>query len=454
MSHTQALAAPAHAPEPLTSSHTKMQSSTLLSRAVPPQVAAASAEVDERNAAFYGAIRYPWPPHYFERLADPRFWARALDQDVGRGGHPVLPSAGGRVWVAGCGTNQALITALMFPGAHVVGSDVSAGSLEVAERNARQLGVTNLELRTESIHEVRYAEEFDYVLCTGVVHHTADPDDAVARLAAALRPTGVLQLMVYHRYRRVLPTAFQAALRVLLGGERNEMEEELALARRFVQHYDGTGKMAAWLATFREVPDAQLADTLIQPVERSYTVDSLERLARGVGLELLAPFPSAHDAADGTLHWEAELGDPELQRAYDALPDVRRWQVTSLLLMERAPMLWFYLQREDSPFSRPTTGDLCEAFLDARCTPARTTRRMYVAGPEGAYSPSPRELPFPVWRGRGDAQRVFETLDAGRPLRATLERLGIPVDDLRTVNRLRVELASSAFPFLRTDGAA
>ena len=407
-------------------------------------------EVDRLNAAFYGAIRYPWPPFYFERLADRRFWADVVDGDVGRTGRPVLPREGARVWVAGCGTNQAVITALMFPDAQVVGSDVSAGSLEVADRNARQLGIANLELRTESILGAPYAAEFDYVVCTGVIHHTGDPAGALARLSAALRPTGVMQLMVYNRYRRILPTAFQKAVRMLAGQEGHAHEAELALARRFVHEYRAGGPMAPWLASLRDVPDAALADNLIQPVEHSYTVDSLGAMARGAGLELLAPCPNANDAGDGTLHWEMEMGDAELQRLYDALPDARRWQVTNLLMMESSPMLWFYLQRHDAPVPRRTTAELCEAFLDTPHVRTRTARRVYLAGPDGEYRPSPQEQPYPVFRGEGDdVERVYEDLDPDAPLRETVERVGVDTGDLRMVNRLRIQLASSAFPLLK-----
>lgn len=432
-----------------------MQTSTQDLDAQNLDLATSAAEVDALNARFYGAIRFPWPPFYFERLAEPRFWADMLDQDVGRWGRPVLPRDGARVWVAGCGTNQAVITALMFPDARVVGSDVSAGSLEVAERNARQLGIANLELREESIHAAPYADEFDYVVCTGVIHHTADPAGALARLAAALRPAGVMQLMVYNRYHRTIETAFQKAVRTLLGRGGYAFEEELALARRLVHHYAGPGPMGELLAEYREAPDARLADALIQPVEHSYTVESLDRMARGAGLELLAPYPSPADVADGSVHWELEMGDAELQRAYDALPDVQRWQVTNLLLLEGSPMLWFYLQRRDSPLPRRSTRELCEAFLETRFVPARTTRKMYMGGPGGGYSATPsQEAPFPVLRGKGEARQVFEALDSESPMRATLARLGIATDDLRAVNRLRVLLASSAFPFLRPrDGA-
>ncbi|HEU0080075.1 MAG TPA: class I SAM-dependent methyltransferase, partial [Longimicrobiaceae bacterium] len=360
-----------------------------------------------------------------------------------------LPPGGARVWVAGCGTNQAVITALMFPDAQVVGSDLSAGSLEVAATSARQLSVDNLELRRESINQAAYAEEFDYVVCTGVIHHNADPDHALARLAAALRPAGVMQLMVYNRYHRTHTTAFQKAVRTMLGCAGYAYEEELALARRFVDRYSGPGSMGTWLAEQRDTQETELADALIQPVEHSYTVESLDRMVGSTGLELLTPFPSKWNAASDR-DWELEMGDPELQRVYDALPDARRWQVANLLLLEESPMLWFYLQRRDSPFPRSSVRELCEAFLESRHAPARTTRQMHFRDDGLGYGPTPdQEVPFPVPQATGDAGRVLDELDSGSPMRATLERLGIPVGDLRAVNRLRVGLASSASPFLK-----
>ena len=412
-------------------------------------LATSAEEVDSLNAHFYSTVRYPFPPYFFERLDDPGFWAAMLDQDVGRVGRPVLP-AGGRVWVAGCGTNQAVITALNFPDATVVGSDLSAGSLEVAERNAKQLGVTNLELREESILQTAYAEEFDYVVCTGVIQVTAEPERALARLAAAVRPAGVMQLMVYNLYHRAKNVAFQKAIRTLLGTEGYAYEDQLALARRFVHHYAAPGEMATWLSAYRDVPDAEMADALIQPLEHSYTVESLERMAAGTGLELLAPFPNALDAARDNIYWEIDPGDAELRRAYDALPDSRRWQVTNLLALEHSPMLWFYLQRKDSPVPRRSTRELCDAFLDGRYVPARATRRMYMGRPDGGYASTPdQEVPFPVWRGKGGARTVFEALDSTAPMRATLEKLGVDTGDLRVVNRLRLLLTSTAFPYLR-----
>ena len=165
-------------------------------------------QVDEENASFYNRFPYPWQPATFDYPNDPGLYARLVNQNLGAYDRNVIP-VDADIWVAGCGTNQGIYTGLRFPGATVVGSDLSANSLTLSAKIAGQIGLRNLELREESINQGRYSECFDYVICTGVIHHNADPALTLRKLAQSLRPSGVLELMVYNRYRRLLPQAFR-----------------------------------------------------------------------------------------------------------------------------------------------------------------------------------------------------------------------------------------------------
>ena len=107
--------------------------------------------VDELNAVFYGRFPYPWQSFKFDYLGDPDFETAMLNQDIGAWKHDRVPSEP-RIWIAGCGTNQAVLTALRFPKAREVGSDVSSKSLEICSETATRLGVKNLELKEESIY--------------------------------------------------------------------------------------------------------------------------------------------------------------------------------------------------------------------------------------------------------------------------------------------------------------
>ena len=147
--------------------------------------------VDGLLAKFYRRFPWPWQPIKFDYLEDTDFGMNMLNQDIGDYSHSTVPR-NAKIWVAGCGTNQALHTALKFPNASVIGSDLSSKSLELCAKNAKELGVTNLEVREESLNHVPYYEEFDYVISTGVIHHNADPKVTLDKLSAALKPGGIM----------------------------------------------------------------------------------------------------------------------------------------------------------------------------------------------------------------------------------------------------------------------
>ena len=107
------------------------------------------------------------------------------------------------VLVAGCGTWQAAKYALCHPDARVVGIDVSPTSLEHTEALKRKYILTNLVTRQLPIENVaKLDKRFDLIVCTGVLHHLADPDAGLRALRSVLRPEGAMNLMVYAPYGR------------------------------------------------------------------------------------------------------------------------------------------------------------------------------------------------------------------------------------------------------------
>jgi SAM-dependent methyltransferase len=136
--------------------------------------AGSTESVDAINRAFYGRFQYPQPPVAFDAPVDPSFETTMLNQSLGDWDHTSVAQAA-RFWVAGCGTNQGVFTGLRFPNATIVASDLSEQSLASARRSAQDLGVRNVEFRNESINGASYREEFDFIICTGVIHHNADP---------------------------------------------------------------------------------------------------------------------------------------------------------------------------------------------------------------------------------------------------------------------------------------
>lgn len=408
--------------------------------------------VDEINAKFYGRFQYPWAPMVFNSLTDPYFETLMLNQSIGSWDHRVVPK-NAKIWVAGCGTNQAVFTALRFPKSNVLGSDLSAKSLETCAQTAKQLGIANLELRKESINKVMYQETFDHIICTGVIHHNAEPKVALDKLANALKPSGLLELMVYNRYHRIETTAFQKAVRTLGASTTGvNFESEMMIAKKIIHESKMENNMTQFLRKHTDLPESQTADALLQPVEYSFTVESLEALATSCGLEFVAPCINQFDKAEGTFFWNMEFDDPDLQDRYDSLPDSRRWQVSNLLMLEKSPMLWFYLQRKDADRERKSEKQLCEEFLNLRFTKANTEMRAYVRDKDGKYKLSSRSIPYPDARYPDTLCRQIMKLVVGQaPVRTgdIFQQLGIDTR-FQAVNKLRLYLTTNAFPYLLT----
>jgi SAM-dependent methyltransferase len=405
---------------------------------------------DQVNTNFYQRFPYPWPPMKFAYLTDPHFETIMLNQSIGDWNHDTLPE-NPDIWVAGCGTNQAIFIALRFPESRIIASDLSTAALNASATIAEDLHITNLELREESINHVSYKEAFDYIVCTGVIHHNANPASSLKVLAQALKPDGILELMVYNKYHRITINAFQKAISILSTDQiakESKYETELALAKMLLADVSTDNATYDTLNEYRDCPEPMLADTLLQPVEHCYNVESLDHMATLCGLELVCPCVNPFDKANDTMDWNMEFEDTKLQTFYDMLSDTRRWQVTNHLRLNESPMLWFYLQRQDSHHQRKTERQICEEFLNTRFVKNSTSQMSYILSRESKYTLSSKATPFPALSTDRMAKRVYDLLDSNSLMKHTIQRLGIKTT-FQAVNRLRLRLTTSLFPYLK-----
>src|SRR3954462_13013732 len=132
--------------------------------------------VAEKVRSFYEQHPYPPPVDSLEKYRllwrDPQrrradfhlTWPRRAYRDD----HTIL--------IAGCGTSQAAKHALRWPAARVTGIDFSATSVRHTRALKDKHGLDNLEVQQLPVERAReLGARFDQIVCTGVLHHLADP---------------------------------------------------------------------------------------------------------------------------------------------------------------------------------------------------------------------------------------------------------------------------------------
>src|SRR3954447_7046350 len=162
-----------------------------------------SSDVASEVRAFYDV--YPYPPPIDNLDKYKRVWQ---DRERRRADyHLFWPARSYRedssILIAGCGTSQAAKHALRWPGAQVTGIDFSGASVRCTEELKQKYNLENLQVRVLPIERAAELEtHFDQIVCTGVLHHLADPVAGLRALRSVLEPDGAMLLMVYAPYGR------------------------------------------------------------------------------------------------------------------------------------------------------------------------------------------------------------------------------------------------------------
>ncbi len=220
--------------------------------------------------------RYPYPPPVDNLEKYQRQWQdrekRRADFHLFWPGRPYQEDQS--ILVAGCGTSQAAKHAMRWPGAQVTGIDCSATSVRRTEELKKKHNLNNLQIRQIALERVSDLEmSFDQIVCTGVLHHLADPDAGLRALRNVLKPDGAMQLMVYAPYGRAGIYMLQEfcrrlGIRATDSDIRDLMEALAALPPRHPLQ-----NLLAQAPDFRN--EAALADALLHPQDRAYSVPQL-----------------------------------------------------------------------------------------------------------------------------------------------------------------------------------
>ncbi|WP_019959834.1 class I SAM-dependent methyltransferase [Woodsholea maritima] len=188
------------------------------------------------------------------------------------------------ILVAGCGTFQAAYTAWRNPTCQVVGIDIAKTSLAESRRLKAHHGLDNLEIKRLSLFDVAsLGQAFDYILCSGVVHHLPDPVAGVRALSNALKDDGVLHLMVYGKAMRTGVYMVQSLFKAMGLGQ---SKKDIALAREALQHLPKGHAVERYIAISPELEDdAAFVDTFLNAQDTAFDVRDIYDLAEAADLQ-------------------------------------------------------------------------------------------------------------------------------------------------------------------------
>ena len=237
----------------------------------------------EEVRAFYERYPYPrpidsldkyrqlWQDRQKRRADYHLFWpARSFRED-----HSIL--------IAGCGTSQAAKQAMRWPLAQVTGIDFSATSVRCTEDLKRKYNLENLQVQQLPIDRVgELGTSFDQIVCTGVLHHLPDPDAGLTALRDVLKPAGAMHLMVYAPYGRTGIYMLQEFCRRIGIHASDDEIRDLIAALKALPAGHPLENLLRQAPDFRQ--EATLADALLHPQDRAYSVPQLFDLISSEGL--------------------------------------------------------------------------------------------------------------------------------------------------------------------------
>ena len=243
-----------------------------------------SPDIGDQVRDFYD--RYPYPPpvdnlekyqqHWQDRQRRRAEFHLSWPAQRYREDHSIL--------IAGCGTSQAAKHALRWPAAQVTGIDCSSTSVRHTEELKRKYNLKNLQVHQLAIERVNdLGMTFDQVVCTGVLHHLADPDAGLSALRSVLEPDGAMHLMVYAPYGRSGIYMLQEfCRRIGIQYTDGEIRDLIGMLRALPPKHP----LENLLILSPELRDERaLADALLHPQDRAYSVSQLFDFIEKAGLQ-------------------------------------------------------------------------------------------------------------------------------------------------------------------------
>lgn len=265
-----------------------------------------------------------------------------------------------RVLIAGGGTGDStvfLAEQLKDTNAEIIYLDFSKNSMAIAQKRAEYRGVTNITWIHDSILNIPNLKlgKFDYITCTGVLHHLESPDAGLKILSDSLTDDGGMGIMVYAQYGRTAVYQIQDMLRMVNEGVTSR-QEEVKNGWAVVNVLPNTNwykRGAELLGDHINHGDIGLYDMFLHKQDRAYTVPQLYEFVEKAGLNFVE-YNSPHSRV--MLKPETYFQDPEFLKKIKAL-DKSKQQAICEIMCGSIIKHSFYVSKKTKPTAKITDMD-------------------------------------------------------------------------------------------------
>lgn len=253
-----------------------------------------SSKADSKNRKQYQAFPYPprIPSDENARLIAPMMDCFDVLNHRAFGGCRDF-SKGLRVLVAGGGTGDSVVflaEQLRHTQSVIDYVDLSEASMNVAKERAKRRGLQNINWHCGSLLDFSAVADdlrYDYINCSGVLHHLDDPAVGLQSLKALLDEKGAIGVMLYGKHAREGFYQLQSLLK-MLNGQNDSFDDRLDVAKSLLSNLPEFNLFSRTASNFSDhtLGDAGIVDLLLHENDRAFSVLQIYELAETVGLTL------------------------------------------------------------------------------------------------------------------------------------------------------------------------
>jgi 2-polyprenyl-3-methyl-5-hydroxy-6-metoxy-1,4-benzoquinol methylase len=321
-----------------------------------------------------------------------------------------------RVLIAGGGTGDATVHLASQlagnPSAEIVHMDLSDTSIALARRRVEKHGVRNVIFVKESLLnllEGKYGT-FDYINCSGVLHHLEHPIAGAKALRSVLNKNGAISIMLYGFYGRRITYDIQSMARIVRYDE-DDLGSLIDLTRGIITAVPPNNPLKHKVHG-DDAPPNEIVDAYLNVRDRAYTVPQIYELIEHADLKIATFIPSI------LYNPGLFVKDATLRKRLTALSKEERQTFAELLLGSIDRHIFYVVRRDDEALESNPRDMTLIPVMD------RSTKKSFDDLPPGTLG-AQLALPIPQHLSQQHLQ-IIRQIDGKQSIASILQKVMLP----------------------------